>query len=263
MIGRWWRNRKRRRILAQPFPSDWLKWLRERVPHYANLSPEQCEQLQKLVLVFLEEKEWEGCQGLDVTEEMKVTISGQACLMLLGLKHNYFYNVRNILVFPQHYEAASASVDASGVVHEGPQNVLGHASYDGPVALSWRSSREGGLNAHDGRNVVLHEFAHKLDFMDGFANGVPILRKRGNYRRWFEIMQREYDQLVAHSERRRATLLDDYGATNPGEFFAVCVECFFEKPKLMSKRHSELYSILRAYFGQDPAERRAGEAING
>ena len=188
------------------------------MPHYEVLTGYEQRQLKELVQVFVAEKEWEGCQGITITSEMKVTIAGQACLMLLGLKHDYFYNVRNILVFPQHYRLNQTRIDASGVVHEQDQSALGHASYDGPVALSWRSSREGGINEHDGRNVVLHEFAHKLDFMDGFANGVPILRKRSNYPRWFKVMQREFDVLVARSSDRRATLLDHYGATNPGEF---------------------------------------------
>lgn len=255
MIGRWLRRRRRRHILAQPFPPEWGKWLANRVPHYAALTSAQRSQLDRLVQVFVAEKEWEGCQGMKMTEEVKVTISGQACLLLLGLKHDYFYNVRNILVFPQHYAAVHPSVDESGVVHEGPQSVLGHASYDGPVALSWISSREGGLNSHDGRNVVLHEFAHKLDFMDGFANGVPVLRNRASYPRWFKVMQREYEALVASSDKGRVALLDDYGATNPGEFFAVCVECFFEKPSQMAKRYPALYLILKEYFGQDPVGR--------
>ena len=208
-----------------------------------------------MLLRVVAEKEWEGCQGVELTDEIKVTIAGQACLMLLGLKHNYFYNVRNVLVFPQHYVPHYQSMDQSGVVHDSDQAVLGHASYDGPVVLSWISSREGGRNAHDGRNVVMHEFAHKLDFMDGFANGVPVLKKRANYKRWFEVMRHEYDVLVKRSEKRKATLLDDYGATNPGEFFAVSVECFFEKPEAMHRRHEGLYKILSEYFGQDPAAR--------
>jgi len=255
MIGRWLRNRRRKRVLQNEFPREWVPWLEDRLPHYDALSSRDQKALKSLVQIFLFEKEWEGCQGVEITDEIKVTISAQACLLLLGLEHNYFYNVRNVLVFPQHYIPRHQSMDGSGVVHESDQAVLGHASYDGPVALSWISSREGGLNAHDGRNVVLHEFAHKLDFMDGFANGVPVLKKRANYKRWFEVMQREYDVLVARSAKRKATLLDDYGATNSGEFFAVSVECFFEKPEAMRRRHSALYDLLTEYFGQDPAAR--------
>jgi MtfA peptidase len=255
MIGRWFRNRRRRQLLANPFPDHWRPYLSERVPHFAVLSPAEQEQLERLVQVFVAEKEWEGCQGLELSDEIRVTIAGQACLLLLGLAHNYFYNVRNILVFPASYVLSHEEVDGSGVVHEGDRSLLGHASYKGPIALSWVSSREGGKNHHDGRNVVLHEFAHKLDFMDGFANGVPRLRKRSGYQRWFDVMSREYSELQAHSERGRATLIDGYGATNPGEFFAVCVECFFEKPLALQDRHEAIYEILSDYFGQDPAAR--------
>ena len=259
MIGRWLRERRRKRILKTAFPVEWGEWLVERVPHFESLIPADQSKLKSMVQVFVAEKEWEGCQGLEITEEIKVTIAGQACLMLLGIDHNYYYNVRNVLVFPRHYIPKHQTMDGSGVVHESRQAVLGQASSDGPVVLSWVSSREGGLNAHDGRNVVIHEFAHKLDFMDGFANGVPILRSRKNYGRWFKIMRHEYDVLVARSERRKATLLDDYGATNPGEFFAVSVECFFEKPVALRRKHEALYRILAEYFGQDPAARLSSD----
>ncbi len=259
MIGRWFRERRRKGILKTPFPTGWIAWLERRVPHFDSLSPQEQGVLRSMVQIFVAEKEWEGCQGVEITDEIKVTIAGQACLLLLGLDHNYFYNVRNVLVFPQHYIPKHQTMDGQGVVHQSRQAVLGQASCDGPVVLSWISSREGGLNAHDGRNVVLHEFAHKLDFMDGFANGVPILRSRKNYGRWFKVMQREYEVLVARSESRKATLLDDYGATNPGEFFAVSVECFFEKPEPMRRQHEGLYHILSEYFGQDPAARLSSD----
>ncbi len=235
-------------------PADWETWIAGRVPHFDRFSESEQQHLRELVQVFVAEKEWEGCQGLSISDEIRVTIGAQACLMLLGLEHDYYSNVRNILVFPQHYVLPHEAQDEAGVVH-GAQSVLGHASYSGPVALSWISSREGGKNAGDGRNVVLHEFAHKLDFKDGFANGVPILRHRSAYPRWFEVMQRAYDHLVARSERGKATLLDDYGATNPGEFFAVTVECYFERPLALRREHPDLYQVLTEYFGQDPAAR--------
>lgn len=257
MIGRWLRRRRRKSLLKRPFPDSWFAWLEDCVPHYGSLSTKEKQGLQDLVQVFVAEKEWEGCQSFEITDEVKVTIAGQACLLLLGLEHDYFYNVRNILVFPKHYQPHGKRVDGLGVVHQ-QGAVLGQASYDGPVMLSWRSSREGGRNERDGLNVVLHEFAHKLDFMDGFANGVPVLRHRNNYRRWFEVMQREFEVLVAASERGRATLIDDYGASHPSEFFAVSVECFFEKPKQLNRQHEALYGVLAEYFGQDPAKRLGG-----
>ena len=123
------------------------------------------------------------------------------------------------------------------------------------MILSWADSKAGGRNQRDGLNVVLHEFAHKLDLSDGMIDGAPRLKSLRQYKRWAEVMRREYEQLVENSRKRKATLLDDYGTTNPGEFFAVAVECFFEKSIQMRQKHRELYEVLRDYFQQDPAER--------
>lgn len=231
----------------------------ERVPHHDTLSAADQLALQKLVQVFVAEKNWEGVDGIEVDDEMRVTIAGQACLMLLGLEHDYFCNVDSILIYPRSFvSVARQSMDATGVVHESDAESLGEAWRDGPVLLSWADAVAGGANSHDGHNVVIHEFAHKLDLRDGVVNGVPVLRQRRDYARWAEVMRREYDALVESSNRGRATLLDVYGATNPGEFFAVAVECFFEKPEQLRLRHRAMYEVLRDYFGQDPAKRLAG-----
>ena len=256
MIFSWLKKRRRRWALAEPFPAEWEQWLAGRVPHFASLSAGDTRRLRELVQVFIAEKNWEGCKGLVVTDEMRVTIAGQACLLLLGIEHDYFRNVDSILVFPRQFVSMTKQeMDASGVVHESDQASLGEAWRDGPVILSWSDSKAGGMNPHDGLNVVIHEFAHKLDLRDGVVNGTPPLKNRAEYARWAEVMQREYEVLVEHSTKGKATLLDDYGATNPGEFFAVAVECFFEKPVQMSRKHGELYSVLAQYFGQEPANR--------
>lgn len=245
--------------MEQPFAAAWEEWLERRVPHYGALSAEERKHLRELVQVFVAEKNWEGCRGVAVTDEMRVTIAGQACLLLLGLEHDYFHNVDSILIFPRGFvSVAKQSVDDMGVVHESNAQSLGEAWTNGPILLSWADSVAGGRNPHDGLNVVLHEFAHKLDLWDGVVNGVPPLKNRRDYARWAEVMRREYEVLVERSERGKATLLDDYGATNPGEFFAVAVECFFEKPEVFLRRHAEMYGILKNYFGQDPATRLAG-----
>ena len=258
MIFGWLKKRRRRKILEHPFPADWEQWLEKRVPHFLTLDGVQRSRLRNLVQVFVAEKHWEGCKGLTVTEEMKATIAGQACLLLLGIEHDYFRNVKTILIFPRHFKTVpSEAMDAAGVVHESNHAALGQAWEKGPVILSWADSKIGGRNQHDGVNVVLHEFTHKLDLKNGVVNGLPPLRTREHYARWSEVMQREYANLVKKSQRRKATLLDDYGATDPGEFFAVSVECFFEKPVQMRRKHQELYEVLSDYFQQDPAERLA------
>ncbi len=256
MIFSWLKRRRRARLLAKPFPENWNGWLARTVPHWARLSGEERDRLRDLVRVFIAEKTWEGSRGQEVTEEMKVVIAGQACLLLLGLEHDHFRNVKTIVVFPRQFVPHEMlDFDDQGIAHESQAPALGLAYEGGPVILSWADARAGGRNSQDGLNVVLHEFAHKLDLHDGVVNGTPVLRNRRDYARWAEVMRREYDTLVEASRKGRATLLDDYGATDPGEFFAVAVECFFEKPIQLCKRHADLYEVLRGYFGQDPAQR--------
>jgi Mlc titration factor MtfA (ptsG expression regulator) len=260
VIFNWLKRRRRKKIVEQPFPPEWLEWLAQRVPHYRRLNDADQEKLRKLVQVFVAEKIWEGCKGLTVTDEMKATIAGQACLLLLGIEHDYFRNVKTILVFPRQFvPRENQDMDESGVIHESNEAALGQAWENGPVILSWADSKAGGRNHQDGLNVVLHEFAHKLDLRDGMVNGTPPLQDRQQYTRWAEVMRREYEQLVENSRKRRATLLDDYGATDPGEFFAVAVECFFEKAIQMRQKHRELYETLSDYFRQDPAARSTRE----
>ncbi len=256
MIFGWLKRRRRKRILTQPFPEGWNQWLVRRVPHWGRLTSEEQDALRKLVQVVIAEKTWEGCKGLALDDEMKVTIAGQACLLLLGIEHDYFQNVETILVFPRQFTPHEMiDVDESGVMHESSGTALGLAYEGGPVILSWADSKAGGRNSQDGLNVVLHEFAHKLDLRDGVVNGTPPLKSRRDHARWAEVMRREYEALVEASRKRKATLLDDYGATDPGEFFAVAVECFFEKPLQLRKKHADLYGALSDYFGQDPAAR--------
>ena len=220
------------------------------------MSGEEQTALRRVTQVFVAEKIWEGCRGVAVTDEMKVTIAGQACLLLLGIEHDYFRNVKTILVFPRQFVPhGMQEFDESGVAHESRGPALGLAYHGGPIVLSWADSKAGGRNSQDGLNVVLHEFAHKLDLRDGVVNGTPPLKSQREYTRWAEVMRKEYEQLVNASQRGKATVLDDYGATDPGEFFAVAVECFFEKPIQLQKKHVELYEALRDYFGQDPAAR--------
>ena len=142
-----------------------------------------------------------------------------------------------------------------GVI-EGKTEVLGTAHSDiNIVALSWQSARHGGANWQDGRNVVIHEFAHKLDMLDDFVDGTPPLSCRKQHAAWVRIMTKEYEQLVDMDRRGKKTVLNKYGATNPAEFFAVSTETFFEKPRQMRKKHPELYEQLKTYFNQDPAAR--------
>jgi len=239
----------------EPFPEAWLGYIEKNVGHYRYLSESEQATLRDDLRVLIAEKTWEGGGGLEVTEEMQVTIAAEASLLLLGLDHEYYPNVESIVVYPQDYTAPTRTRDASGVVDEYGSTRLGEAWDNGPVLISWADAQAGGVNPTDGHNVVLHEFAHKLDMRDGAADGVPKLDDDAQYDTWAEVMSAEYQDLVEQTEKGHKSLLDSYGATNAAEFFAVATECFFEKPVLMQEHHPRLYEVLRGFYHQDPASR--------
>lgn len=260
MVFGWFAERRRAEIREQPFPEEWLGYLEKNVAHYRYLSEIEQATLRDDLRILMKEKTWEGGGGLELTAEMQVTIAAEASLLLLGLDHEYYPNVESIVVYPQDYVAPARTRDPSGVVDEYGSTRLGEAWDNGPVLLSWSDARDGGRNPTDGHNVVLHEFAHKLDMRDGVADGVPKLDD-AQYETWAEVMSAEFQALVAQTEKGHKSLLDSYGATNAAEFFAVATECFFEKSVLMREHHPRLYSVLRAYYHQDPAHRIQASAV--
>ncbi|HZT42536.1 MAG TPA: M90 family metallopeptidase [Chthonomonadaceae bacterium] len=253
----WFRDHKRRELLSQPFPKEWAGILEKNMSHYALLSEEERKRLHDDLRILIAEKFWEGCSGLVLTDEIKVTIAGQAALLLLGLlKHDYYANTQSILVYPAGFRIPERVVGPAGVVEETRRDVLGLAwNQTLPVILSWSDALSGGLNATDGHNVVLHEFAHKLDLKDGAPDGVLELEDDPQYETWAEVMSAEYQELVQLSEHRHASLLSSYGAINAAEFFAVATEAFFEKSVRMHEEHARLYGVLRGFYHQDPAAR--------
>jgi Mlc titration factor MtfA (ptsG expression regulator) len=257
MIFPWLRSRRRRRILSQPFPAEWLHYLEENVVHYRFLSEGEKKKLRDDLRIVIAEKNWEGCGGLVMSDEIKVTIAAMACLLVIGMEHNYFDRVQSILVYPSAYVAPDVPERGSGIVDEVGQVRLGEAWYRGPVVLAWDDVRAAGRIPHRGRNVVFHEFAHQLDMLDGVIDGTPPLEREEDVRRWHDVMTAEYDRLIRKAERGQTTLLDTYGATNEAEFFAVATECFFQRPTELAERHPRLYELLRDYFRQDPAKRRS------
>jgi Mlc titration factor MtfA (ptsG expression regulator) len=254
MILTWLRRRKRSKILARPFPPEWEATISRHVPHYAYLSPAEKARLRDEVQVFVAEKNWEGCGGLFVTEEMKVTIAAQACLMALGLEGEPFRGVLSILIYPAGYAVPDHRTH-EGLSIVGESARLGEAWYRGPVILSWAEIEADAHHAGDGSNLVWHEFAHQVDMLDRSINGTPPLATRAERVRWYEVMTAEYEQLQRDAESGRATLLDTYGADSEAEFFAVASECFFDCPVELRHEHPRLYEILRDYYRQDPAAR--------
>jgi len=249
----WIENRRRKEILSRAFPKDWLAYLRENVPHYSLLSEKEKAKLRDAVQVFVAEKNWEGCRGLEVTEEMKVTIAAQACLLTMGMEKNYFPRVKSILIYPGGFRVPRDRQLIDITPESETMPVLGQAVHRGPVILSWSDIRK---QKGDGpQNLVIHEFAHQLDMQGGPADGTPFLSSRKLQKKWRRIMKQEYDRLVDEAVEGQVTLLDSYGATDEIEFFAVASECFFEQPVEMKRQHPQLYDVLRRYYRQDPAAR--------
>ncbi|MHC4395094.1 MAG: M90 family metallopeptidase [Planctomycetota bacterium] len=249
MIKRVYRRARRKGLAGKQFPEEWVKIIEANVPLYKRLPDSLKGELHGLVHIFLSEKSFEGCGGLEITDEVRVTIAAQASMLLLNRKTSYFRKLRNILVYPHTYVARAVS--SNGVIEiEGRSVRLGESWQNGPVVLAWDSVTGGTRNIADGQNVVLHEFSHQLDQEDGAADGAPILEHRSDYVTWARILSEEYKAL--RKKRRRKTVMRKYGATNPAEFFAVATETFFEKPKQMKKRHPELYEELRDYYKLDP-----------
>lgn len=246
------RHAARRELLAQPFPAAWTAIL-DGLPFYRALDERGQQRIRDDLRVLIAEKEWEGCGGLELTDEIQVTIAAQASLLLLAIEHEYFADVHSILVYPSAYRTMPQQ-DAAGVVRPGQAN-LGEAWQRGPVIVSWDAAKGGAVDPKDGHNLVLHEFAHKLDMRDGLADGTPPLQGRAGLRDWVQTMTAEFRNLRDAAANGRATVLDHYGATNPAEFFAVATECFFEKSKQLQRRHPQLYAVLQDYYRQDPAAR--------
>jgi len=209
------------------------------------------------VQVFLSEKRFEGCGGLQITDEVRVTIAAQACVLLLHRPSDDYPELSSILVYPTTYLVPGSHTGPGGLVSEDSQARLGESWTRGEVVLVWDSVLSGAADIHDGHNVVLHEFAHQLDQEDGVGDGAPILPRRSMYVAWARVLGHEFDHLVRDVERHHRTLLDRYGATNPAEFFAVATETFFEKPSQLRLKHPDLYAQLRTFYQQDPVMRLA------
>jgi len=247
------KKKHRKRLMQQKLPAEWLMIVKRNVPYYSYLPNNAQNELQGLILIFLEEKEFEGCDGLKITDEIRLTIAAQACILLLGRETDLYPTLRSILVYPHGYIAPINHRQPDGTVVEGMQPRLGESWSLGNVVLSWDDVLRGASDIHDGHNLVFHEFAHQLDNESGASEGAPELPKRSMYIAWARVLGREYKALISSLERHRSTLLDSYGATSPAEFFAVATECFFEKPVELKRLHPQLYEILQSFFQQDPA----------
>ena len=255
MIFDWLRQQRRRRRRARPFPNEWLKVIQRHVAFFPKLSAMDRAELLGHVQVFLAEKRFEGCAGFAITDEARVTIAAQACLLLLHRETDYFPGLLTILVYPLTYMVQEDHQVYEHVWQEGTVSRLGETGRRmGSLVLAWGAVKHGAADPSDATNVVLHEFAHQLDYENHAADGVPVLATNEEQLAWSEVMGSEFASLRAADESGIPTLLDTYGATDPVEFFAVSVEAFFERPRALRAYHPRLYAELQKYFQQDPAE---------
>ena len=245
-------ERQRQKIRAQPFPAAWRDILKRRVPYVRALPADLQLQLKRHIQVFLAEKAFIGCDGLEISDEMRVTIAAQACLLILNRPRGYYPKLRQILVYPGGFRVRRSHLDGSGVLHQEHQALSGESWSEGQVILSWQDTLDGAAFPHDGQNVVIHEFAHQLDQETGAANGAPALARRDQYERWSQVLGDEFQQLQARSSRAKTALFSDYGATDPAEFFAVISEVFFEQPQRMATEHPALYRELSQLYHLNP-----------
>jgi Mlc titration factor MtfA (ptsG expression regulator)/RimJ/RimL family protein N-acetyltransferase len=236
----------RRELLAEPFSEEWKTWLSANMAHYRMLGDAERARLHDDTRVLIAEKTWEGCDGLKVTELMKLTVAAQAALLLLGLDHDYFSRVLSVVLFPTAFELPAESWEERGSF------ALGRAVNYGTVFLSWETVLAEAREPSIGHNLVIHEFAHQLDFLDGYTNGVPVLRSRDQTRRWQRVMHGTFQRLRRDLQMGRKTLLGSYAATNPTEFFSVASEKFFCLPAQLQESHPELFEVLAEYYQVAP-----------
>lgn len=243
-----------RRVLARPLPAAAVEVLRRNIPVYGRMDGALQAQLHKLVVQFLHEKTFVGCEGLEVDDEMAVTIAGQAGLLLLNRPSKVYPALHTILLYPGAFVASRSELGPGGVVTPARKTMLGESWDDGRVVLSWDDVRRGARDWSDGQNVVLHEFAHQLDSEAGRANGAPYLGSSASYREWAAVLSHDFNRLRFNAMYRQHSVMDHYGATSPAEFFAVATETYFEKPYQMAEHHPELFAELAKYYRVDPRE---------
>jgi Mlc titration factor MtfA (ptsG expression regulator) len=247
------KDRRRKKIANRPFPDAWLVLLKKNVPLYARLSQADQDELRRHILVFMAEKRFEGCGGLRMTDQIRVTIAAHACILLLHRKTDYYPGLKSILVYPRAYVAANTRHLVGGTILETDDVRLGESWHHGSVVLSWDDVRRSAGDVQDGQNVVFHEFAHQLDSSGGRGDSTPVLQDRSSFIAWARALGEDFEKFRRDIERDRAEVLDEYGATDPAEFFAVATESFFERPKDLQQMYPRLYDELKRFYQQDPA----------
>ena len=243
---------RRKELTKKALPDELIRIVERNVRLYAVIPEDLRAELHGHINVFLAEKEFIGCAGLEVTDEMKVTVAAQACMLLLNRSSSYFPGFKSILMYPDSFKSKQVFYDGDIEIH-GESVRAGESWHRGPIVLSWRDVLRGASGGRDGYNVVLHEFAHKLDEENENTDGLPILGDQEHYEQWAHVLGREYQRLEGRVARGENSVLDEYALTSPPEFFAVATESFFEKAREMKNRLPALYQQLSTFYCLDPA----------
>ena len=241
------------RLPSGPIPTNWPQLLGDQVPLVSHLPPADQDRLYHIMQLFLKEVPFEGCGGLELRDEIRVTIAAQACLLLLKMPYPRYNRVRRVLVYPFAFVPKTQHSYRSDRLVAPDEPAAGQAWQDGIVVLGWEEVKDGALASSDGHNVVFHEFAHMLDAEDGRMDGIPVLDSRSSYQTWVSQWSAQFEEHVRRVEANEAIVLDPYGATNRAEFFAVATEAFFETPDPLRRDQPRLYVLLTEFFSLDPA----------
>ena len=236
------------------FKPEWIALLETHVPLYRRLPQQMRLLLHDRMAQFISRVRFQGCGGLELTEEMIISVSSQACLLTLHRHDPPYPKLQAVYLYPSTFSSVQKRVDALGIVTEGVVHRLGESWGSGTVILAWDAVTHGARDFDDGQNVTFHEFAHQLDHEDGPTDGAPSLPGRAAYQTWARVFRENYSDFLNQLEAGDETEIDSYGATNPAEFFAVATETFLEKPHRLYQRRPALYQELKTYFGLDPRE---------
>ena len=246
-------QKRRNKIKHNDFPKKWDNKLTAQWPIYRKLPDLLKQSLQERIKLFLSEKQFVGCNGFEVSENHKLFIAAQACLLIINKPFEYFDKLETLLIYPTAFIVNRNQLLPNGTISEDKNINLGEAWESGKIILSWDDSYSGMINISDGHNVVIHEFAHLLDHTNGSANGAPLLQHAINYDQWSKAFSAAFNRLQEPINEDHKNLFDPYGATNPGEFFAVASEVFFEKSKQFQQQEPDLHHQLVMFYAVDPA----------
>ncbi len=252
MVFGWGRGRRRRALLATPLADAQRSRLHALAPLTARIPEDRRALYEGVVQLLLAEKRFEGAGGIEVTDDMRLAIAGQAALLQLRAGADYYPGLHSIVIYPTAFTVAHERPDEAGLVHLDEDELSGESWGHGAVVLAWDDVRRESKR-RDGYNVVLHEFAHQLDDQTGEGDGTPVLHDRQLAARWLAAFQPAFEEHARRLRRRREVLFDEDAAESPAEFFATAVELFFEFPRELRREYGAVYEVLAAWLELDPA----------